>query len=137
MHGRYGPAAYDPIPGYERPWLKDRAQEVVFLTPDPFNVRQNHYIQGNVYVYEVPNDVIKEAGGIHFYCGAAEVLIPKNLWPRVEFLGKMYDRKEFEKLNLDTYKGMLRRFSPSVKPVTDKERDIADRLIKLHNQKHK
>jgi len=84
--------------GWERYWAKYSPEEkVVFLTPDFVRVHNNHGIDGNLYIFEVPEWVIKEAGGIHVYDYAPEVIIPEHLWKHVIFKGKK-DEGEVERI---------------------------------------
>lgn len=80
--------------GWERPWLDKPTGKVVFLTSNPVGVAVHHGVtSGNVYAFDVPNWVIKQAGGIHRYERGSEVLIPEELWQHVKFKGKVMDQK--------------------------------------------
>lgn len=83
-------------PGYLRDWLPERTGPVVFLTPDYKAVAIEHGMAGNVYAYRVPEWVIQQAGGIHRFEAAPEILIPESLWRHVKFLGKKMDRDDLD-----------------------------------------
>lgn len=95
-----------PVPGrhgpWVRPWLKEPVEEAVFLTDNPAEVWRidkdsNLSIGlGNLYVYSVPEWVIKAAGGLHRWQGASsgislvkEILITPELWGEVTFRGSV------------------------------------------------
>lgn len=82
---------------WERPWLEESVREGIFLTPNPIAVAENHFVNGHVYAYSVPEWVIKEAKGLHRYDSATEILIPAHLWRHIKFKGKSMDRREFDK----------------------------------------
>lgn len=106
---RYGGA-------WERPWLKKPLKKAVFLTPNPGEVYYHDETPGNLYAYEVPQWVLKEAGGINRLRGlVSEVLIPEHLWDEVRFLGKVRERK-YEQMKQDVTQGRKeRRRRPSSK----------------------
>ena len=52
---------------WERPWLKEPVAEAAFLTDRPFEVATWHGRHGNVYIYKVPEGIVRKAGGIHRY----------------------------------------------------------------------
>jgi DNA-binding NarL/FixJ family response regulator len=82
-----------------RPWLDSPVPKGVFLSSNPVLVAINHGVYGHVYAYEVPQWVIKKAGGIHRYDDASEILIPDTLWKHVKFLGKSLEKnKLYEKV---------------------------------------
>jgi len=74
--------------GWTRPWLPERIESGVFLTPDPvsvaihqgpvFNIKR----KGQIHIYDVAESIIKESGGIHIYDRAPEILISKEIWDR-------------------------------------------------------
>jgi len=55
-------------------------------------------LNSHVYAYKVPWWVVKEAGGIHRFDGAREILIPEHLWPHVKFVGKSMDKAKLTEL---------------------------------------
>lgn len=82
--------------GWERPWLKEPVQSGVFLTDEPHNVFKEHGItEGKIYSVFVPFWVIAEAGGIHRYSGAREIIIPERLWEHCKILSSKDIPKEF------------------------------------------
>lgn len=68
--------------GWKRPWLNERVESGVFLTPNPIEVVKYHARFGTVHVYDVAESIIRESGGIHHYDGASEILIPENIWSK-------------------------------------------------------
>lgn len=79
---------------WSRPWLSKATGKVVFLTPNPVGIAVHHgIVKGNVYAFEVPQWVIKQAGGVHRYQAGSEVLIPEELWQHVKLKGKVMDEK--------------------------------------------
>lgn len=93
---------------WDRPWLPEPIREGVFLTPNPEKVWYvdldlTGSVEGNVYVYEVPNWVIKDSGGINKWRNIREIIIPKHLWPHVSFQGKMRSDK-WDKLRKEYYR---------------------------------
>lgn len=85
-----------PEPAWVRPWLDAPVQKAVFLTTTPDEVAHHHGVFGHVYAYSVPQWVIKQAGGLHRFDWATEIVIPDVLWKHVKFLGKSADAKEFD-----------------------------------------
>lgn len=85
-----------PEPEWVRPWLKNTVARAVFLSPTPVSVFQHHGVTGHVYAYSVPQWVIKEAGGLHRFDHATEIVVPDVLWKHVKFLGKSMDKQEFD-----------------------------------------
>lgn len=95
-----------PLP-FKEDWQRDhwgrywksfsKDEKVVFLTSDFVRVHTNHGLDGNLYIFEVPEWVIKEAGGIHIYDNAPEVIIPEHLWKYVVFKGKK-NEEELEEI---------------------------------------
>ena len=76
--------------GWKRRFKDFRIDEkVVFLTPDFTRVWNNHGRNGNVYIFEVPQWVIKESGGVNSYDYALELIVPEHLWQDVTFKGSM------------------------------------------------
>jgi hypothetical protein len=84
-----------PEPDWVRPWLEASVQKAVFLTPSPKTVAWHHGIDGHVYAYRVPEWVIREAGGLHRYDKATEIVVPDVLWKHVKFEGKSMDKGAF------------------------------------------
>ena len=84
--------------GWTRKWMDEPVPSGVFLTPNPIDVVQHHGVSGNVYIYKVPEWVIKKAGGKHRYDSAGELLISQELWDEagdeIEFLGKKMGQQE-------------------------------------------
>ena len=93
-----------PVPGrhgpWKRPWLKEPVLEAVFLTDNPaevWRIDKNSNVSirdGNLYAYEVPEWVIKAAGGLHRWEGntdgvsiVKEILVTPDLWEHVTFKG--------------------------------------------------
>jgi hypothetical protein len=117
------------VPGYRREYLPENTGRVVFLTPDPMRVMWHHGMRGNIYRYEVPESVVAAAGGIHYYDGAPELIVPQELWPQCRLLGKV---------GADEAEDMLQQFEDSkeqhrwkrpVKPVTPEDRAKADQIL--------
>ena len=84
--------------GWTRSWMKGPVPSGVFLTPNPVDVVQHHGVSGNVYVYKIPEWVIKKAEGKHRFDSAGELLISQEIWEEagdeIEFLGKKMGQKE-------------------------------------------
>jgi len=108
-------------------WYHHYPDVGVFLTSDPNKVQSLDYIVGNVYAYEVPEWVIKEAGGLHRIAHIDEVVIPASLWPHCKFLGRNYSKEKPEKKlmrdQVRFFKQLYRRqdirdFSPTTKPLS-------------------
>lgn len=74
---------------WERPGLGRVDEPIVFLTPNPNKVSRRHNVGGNLYIYDVPQWVIAEAGGVHHYDHAPEVIIPERLWGHVRLKGQV------------------------------------------------
>lgn len=88
-----------------RPYLKNVPRVGLFLTDNPLSVALNHGKKGNVYSYRIPEWVISEAGGLHTYDSAKEMIISDELWEKagdkIEFLGKSMEAKELQdKVNM-------------------------------------
>jgi hypothetical protein len=82
---------------FKRSWLPGLTFDVgVFLSSDPLSVAKHHGVLGHVYAYKVPWKVIVEAGGLHRYDNATEIIIPENLWDQVRFAGKSMDKDELK-----------------------------------------
>ena len=85
-------------PEWERSWLEKPVKAGVFMTPNPLSIAQHHGIYGNVYAYEVPEWVIKKAGGINRYDWGSEILIPEDLWnqaaTQIKLIGKKMSKKK-------------------------------------------
>ena len=93
-----------PEPDWVRPWLDAPVQKAVFLTPNPAGVWQHHGVVGDhVYAYEVPEWVIKEAGGLNRHDRATEIIIPDVLWKHVRFRGKSKKHQRFKEDVRETY----------------------------------
>jgi hypothetical protein len=121
-------------PGWQRPWLIERVTKAVFLTTQPDRVWKHHSRQGNVYAFRVPEWVIKEAGGIHEFDMAPEILIPEHLWPHVEFLGKKYDQDTFDKIMQEKIRYRVRKKKIE---VTDEDRKDLDHTLQQQQQRKK
>lgn len=71
----------------------------VFLTDKKglMGVRTHHGVLGNVYIYRVPNGLIREAGGMRRYDHAREVLFSESQWDQIKrsLIGKI-DGDKFE-----------------------------------------
>ena len=107
-----------------RPQYPEGLENGVFLTSNWKEVAYYHGVIGNVYVYNVDNKVIKEAGELTRFDHATEILIPKNIWEKyigdkIKLKGKMKEKKinselkEYEKnikrhdLKMDEQKKVL------------------------------
>lgn len=90
------------IPDKDYGWIRDwkkvpKNEKVVFLTREYCQVYWNHGKVGNVYIFDVPEWVIKESGGLHRFDEASEIIIPESLWKNVIFKGKIDKNKMVEK----------------------------------------
>jgi hypothetical protein len=97
-----GPGPAQPNPPKHGGWSRrdkeyGKQEKVFFLTPDYCTVWTNHGRRGNVYIYEVPNWVIKESGGVQRYDNAAEVIIPASLFVEVKMIGSIDEQKVNDK----------------------------------------
>lgn len=81
-----------------RPYLEEVPREGLFMTDNFLQVSMNHGKLNNVYAYKIPMWVIKEAGGLHMYDLAKEIIISKELWEKagneIEFLGKTMSKED-------------------------------------------
>lgn len=101
-----------PIPYPMTKWSASRGLPAkgVFLTPNWREVVRYHHITGHVYAYRVPHEVIRAAGGIKRLDQASEICIPEELWPKVEFLGKVEDYREVARFKLIQVRTDERRY---------------------------
>lgn len=87
-----------------RPWMKDYPEEAVWLTPSWFEVMTNHGVTGKVHAYQVDNSLIDQAGGIHLYDGAPEIIFSGQIWNeaiesgKIKYLGSLNEEKLKEAL---------------------------------------
>lgn len=85
---KHGPGCPKPLRNhyqgseYFRPWKREFPEKAIWLTPK-WELVAGYQIKSNpVHVFEVDNGLIEEAGGIHRYCQASEIVIPGDLWDR-------------------------------------------------------
>lgn len=91
-----GPRPAKPVPPkhgnqWSRPWLKKPITlPCVFMSDNWKTVWNNHFIRGNVYAYKIPYAAIKEAGGLHIYDYAKEIIITKTIWDKYGLASRLY-----------------------------------------------
>ena len=102
--GRRPARPVKPRLGYwSRPWLKEPIYDaVVFMSDDWKAVKTHHGIPGNVYAYKIPVAAIKDAGGLHRYDWAREVIFPEEIWNKYNLSkarsGKVIDSKQAQEI---------------------------------------
>lgn len=118
-----------------RPWMKDPPEKAMWLTPDWSLVYSYQMgVPGPVHVYEVDNGLIEEAGGIHRYDRAPEIVISGDIWERgiqegkIKYKGKMRERKQRQRQR--ERQNFRQNWSPGkTHEITDR---LADFVLKLH-----
>lgn len=128
----------DIFGGWNRKWLGSDVPEAVFLTDRPVDVGVHHGIFGNVYAYRIPMSVVRDSGGIHRFEDVREIVVPADLWDRVQFLGKSMDADEFaEQVSKATsIRSMIHFDVPNVPKAPTREADPAllDEWMSYHKK---
>lgn len=87
----------NPFFGWDRPQFEEPIIEpVVFLTPSWKRVWSSHGVHGNIYIFKVPNWMVRRCG-IKKYDYAPEIIIPEKYWKECKLIEKI-DHKEAEKI---------------------------------------
>ena len=109
---------------------------VVFLSPNPQLIGIYHgflFVKGSdqVYLYHVPKSVQRKVGGVNWFDGAPELIIPQDLWHQVEFLGKA---KYNELKDWFPHSTLDLPSKPQKGPKPEIDREKADKILKERTQ---
>jgi hypothetical protein len=102
-----------------RSWMKDAPEKAIWLSPNWFEVFQNHgLIRKNVFVFEVDNGLIEEAGGIHTFDDAPEIIINEELWNKGINSGKIIPKGKLSEHKIEEMLKLMKPRDTSL-PIPD------------------
>ena len=126
-----------------RPWKEKYPETVLWLTPNWLEVMTQHGIGGKVHAYRVDRGLVNQAGGLHRYADASEVIFTEELWQqglrdgKIRYLGVVPESKVRAAIQeADKLRGLV----PQKSPVPRLEQEAAlttkvhDLLLKLPSQ---